>query len=188
MRRRASGLSRRFFPVFLAGFLLIGIGLQLQAQQITRVAVLNMARILAAFPIDQDSLKSFEAKKAEIQAEINTMTAEVRELTARKAELESMGAVLTAKHYQDEINTKSQAIKEYAAQRQNELDILAKVVSANLSFVQRLGSTIARVAEAEGYSLVLNLAPEDKKSDLVLWNSPSVDITDKVIQALSGGQ
>jgi outer membrane protein len=167
---------------------LVGVGLPLQAQQITRVAVLNMARVLAAFPIDQNSLKNFEAKKAEIQAEINTMTAEVRDLSARKAELEAMGATLTAKHYQNEIDRKTQEVKQYAAQRQNELDILAKVVSANLSFVQRLGSTIALVAETEGYSMVLNLAPEDKKSDLVLWNSPSVDITDKVIQALSSGQ
>jgi outer membrane protein len=181
-------ILRRHLPVILAGIFLIGMSLPLNAQQITRVAVVNIARILAAFPIDQDSLKNFEAKKAEIQAEINAMTAEVRELSARKAELESMGAVLTAKHYGNEIDRKTQAVKEYAAQRQNELDIMAKVAGANLSFVQRLGSTIARVAEAEGYSLVLNLAPEDKKSDLVLWNSPSVDITDKVIQALSIGQ
>jgi outer membrane protein len=167
---------------------MFGLSLPLQAQQITRVAVLNMARILAAFPIDQDSLKNFEAKKAEIQAEINGMTAEVRELNARKTELEAMGAALTAEHYGKEIERRSREIKDFAAQRQNELDILAKVVGANLSFVQRLSSTIARVAEAEGYSLVLNLATEDKKADLVLWNSPSVDLTDKVIQALSGGQ
>ena len=73
-----------------------------------------------------------------------------------------MGAVLTAEQYGKEIERKTAAIKEFAAQRQNELDILAKVVGANLSFVQRLSSTIARVAEAEGYSLVLNLATEDK--------------------------
>ncbi len=188
MIRRASGLSRRYLPMVFAGILMIGAGLPLRAQQITRVAVLNMGRVLAAFPIDQDSLKKFEARKAEIQAEINAKTAELRELSARKTELESMGAVLTAEQYGKEIEMKTAAIKEFAAQRQNELDILAKVVGANLSFVQRLSSTIARVAEAEGYSLVLNLATEDKKSDLVLWNSPSVDITDKVIQALSGGQ
>ncbi len=188
MIRRASGLSRRYLPMVFVGILMIGAGLPLRAQQITRVAVLNMGRVLAAFPIDQDSLKKFEVKKAEIQAEINAKTAEVRELSARKAELESMGAVLTAEQYGKEIEKKTAAIKEFAVQRQNELDILAKVVGANLSFVQRLSSTIARVAEAEGYSLVLNLATEDKKSDLVLWNSPSVDITDKVIQALSGGQ
>ena len=50
MIRRASGLSRRYLPMVFAGILMIGAGLPLRAQQITRVAVLNMGRVLAAFP------------------------------------------------------------------------------------------------------------------------------------------
>ncbi len=185
MKIGSSGFRLRTFPVLAITILLFAISLPLQAQQITRVAVLDMARVLSAYPLDQDSIKNFEAKKAEIQAEIDARAQEIRDLTARKNELEAMGAILTAEQYGKDIQQKTTVLKEYAAMRQNELDLLAKAVSANLSFVQRLSSTIARVAEAEGYSLVFNLKPEDSKAGLVLWNSPSVDITDKVIQALA---
>ena len=158
------------------------------SQQITRVAVLDMARVLSAFPKDTAALKNFETRKAEVQAEIDKRAAEIKELQARKSDADSTGDISQSNLLSIELARKTSDLKEYVTARQNELDLLAKALSSSASFVQKLGATIAQVAEAEGYSLVMNLKPQDQNANIVLWNSPSVDITDKVIQALSAGR
>lgn len=158
------------------------------SQQITRVAVVDMARILSAFPKDMAALKNFEAKKAEVQAEIDKRAAAIKELQAKKADADVSGDMNQSDLISFELARKTADLKEYVAARQNELDLLAKALSSSASFVQKLSATIAQVAEAEGYSLVLNLKPQDQNANIVLWNSASIDITDKVIQALSSGK
>lgn len=160
----------------------------LAAQQITRVAVIDMNRVLAAFPKDTAALKNFETRKAEVQAEVDGKAADLKKIQARKAEAEVLGDREQLDFLSAELTRKTADLKDYIASRQNELDILAKALSSNASFIQKLGSTIAQVAEAEGYSLVLNLKPPDQNAGIVLWNSASIDITDKVIQALSAGR
>jgi outer membrane protein len=157
----------------------------LASQQITRVAVLDMSRVLAAFPKDTAALKNFEIKKAEVQAEVDRKAADLKKLQSKKAEADILGDREPLEFLTAELTRKTVELKEYITARQNELDLLAKALSSSTSFVQKLGSVIALVAEAEGYSLVLNLKTQDQSANIVLWNSASIDITDKVIQALS---
>ncbi|HWR11625.1 MAG TPA: OmpH family outer membrane protein [Rectinemataceae bacterium] len=155
------------------------------AQQITRAAVVDLSRVLAAFPKDTAALKSFEAKKAEVQIEADKRAAEIKSLQSKKADADVFGDSDLSQALAKEIGQKTSSLREYINARQNELDLLAKALSSSASFVQKLSSTIAQVAEAEGYSLVLNLKPQDQNANIVLWNSASIDITDKVIQAIS---
>lgn len=173
---------KKFAAVFL--FVVLAIG-GISAQQITRVAVLDLARVLSTFPNDTAALKNFELKKAEIQAEADRRSTEIRNLQARKASAETSGDLETSRSLEFEISRKISSLQDYVQARQNELDLLAKALSSANSFLQKLNTTIARVAEEEGFSLVLNLKPQDQSSSLVLWNSAAIDITDKVIQALS---
>ncbi len=171
----------------LAAFLLLSLQ-PLAAQQITRAAVIDMNRVLAAFPSDTAALKNFETRKAQVQAEVDGKAAEIRKLQAKKAEAEVLDDRVQLEFLSSELARKTADLKEFISSRQNELDLLAKALSSNASFIQKLSSTIAQVAETEGYSLVLNLKPQDQNASIVLWNSASIDITDKVIQALSAGR
>lgn len=171
----------------LAAFLLLSLR-PLAAQQITRAAVIDMNRVLAAFPSDTAALKNFETRKAQVQAEVDGKAAEIRKLQAKKAEAEVLDDRVQMEFLSSELARKTADLKEFISSRQNELDLLAKALSSNASFIQKLSSTIAQVAETEGYSLVLNLKPQDQNASIVLWNSASIDITDKVIQALSAGR
>ena len=49
------------------------------------------------------------------------------------------------------------------------------------SFYDTLYSVIENIAESEGLSLILSL----QQANAILWYSPSVDITDKVIDRLA---
>jgi outer membrane protein len=176
---------RKFKLAVLCAILFALAGFPLAAQQITRVAVIDLARVMAAFPKDTAALKNFEAKKAEVQAEVDRKAAEIKGLQAQKANADTAGDGVQSSALAAEIAAKTASFKDYVAARQNELDLLAKALSSQTSFVQKLGATISQVAEEEGYSLVLNLKPQDQNANIVLWNSPAIDITDKVIQAFS---
>jgi outer membrane protein len=177
-----SGIAARVLA--LAAILIFGAVLQAGAQQITRVAVLDLSRVLAAFPQDSAAIKNFESRKADVQAVVDARTAEIKKLQARKTDAENSGDAETAKSLEQEIAKKTADLKDYATARQNELDIMAKALSSSASFLKKLNVKIGQVAEAEGYTLVLNAKP-DQGSSIVLWNSSAVDITDKVIQAIN---
>jgi outer membrane protein len=49
------------------------------------------------------------------------------------------------------------------------------------SFYETLYSVIETIAESEGLSIILSL----QQANAILWYSPSVDVTDKVINKLS---
>lgn len=165
--------------------LMLGSASQAFSQQITRVAVLDIGRVLTYYSKEAAALSNFEKKKAEVQAEVDKRSAEIKLLQAKKTDAQSKSDTELAASLELEIVRKTADLKDYLTARQNELDLLAKALSSSSSFLQRLNSAIAKVAEAEGYSLVLNMKPQDQNANLVLWNSPSIDITDKVIQALA---
>lgn len=175
--------SLRIFILFLLLFIAC-VG-QAFSQQITRVAVLDIGRVLSYYAKEAAALTNFEKKKAEVQAEVDKRSAEIKLLQSKKADAQARNDTELTASLDLEIIRKTAELKEYLSARQNELDLLAKALSSSSSFLQRLNATIAKVAEAEGYSLVLNIKPQDQNANLVLWNSPSIDITDKVIQALA---
>lgn len=84
------------------------------------------------------------------------------------------------KSYQDSIRIKSSSLKTYTQQKNTELNNIKNNLSNNNEFYKNLNRTIKKVAENEGLSMVINL----QQSNSILWYSPAVDITDKVIESL----
>jgi outer membrane protein len=178
-------MRRKVVLPVLTAFFLLFLVVSAGAQQITRIAVLDMSRVFAYFPKDVAAIKNFETKKNEVQAEVDKRSKEITSLRDQKALALSQGNQDLANSLDSQITQKTSDLKDYAAARQNELDLLAKALSSGDSFLQRLNSSIAQVAESDGYSIVLNLKPQDTNANIVLWNSQAIDITDKVIQAIS---
>ena len=65
-------------------------------------------------------------------------------------------------------------------QKNIELESLRRSLKTSDDFYKKLYSTLERVAEAGGYSMILSL----QDSNSILWYSPSVDVTDEIISAL----
>jgi len=55
-----------------------------------------------------------------------------------------------------------------------------KDLTQSSEFLQQMLDEIKFIAESEGYSIVLSL----KEGSGIIWNSPTVDISDLVIQSL----
>jgi outer membrane protein len=152
----------------------------LSAQQLTRFAVVDLPKIYSAFFRDSRAVREFEERSARVQTEINKMTKEVQDLRVKHADAVLAGDQAQALRLESDINKKSDFLREYYTVKTAELEEQKKKLSQSESFLEQVYSEIRYIAESEGYSMVLNL----KENTGVLWYSPTVDITDKVIQNL----
>jgi Skp family chaperone for outer membrane proteins len=169
----------------LAATLALGLCAGAFGQQITRIAVMDFNKVLASRAKDANSLRDFELKKSLIQAEIDRRKDELMRLLGQKVEVDRIGDARSSAKLKEEIDSKTRQLSEFATVKQQELDNDAKALASTDSFAQNLLKQVQAIAEADGYSLVLNTRSSDSVMESVFWYSQMIDITDKVIQALA---
>ncbi|MDR1363224.1 MAG: OmpH family outer membrane protein [Spirochaetaceae bacterium] len=152
----------------------------LSAQQITRFAVVDMSKVYTAFFRESRAVRDFEERSARVQADVDRMTREIQDLKSSQSNAELQGDNEKAVKLESEIYKKSEFLKEYFKLKTTELEDQKKKLSQSSAFLEQVYNELRLVAESEGYSMVLNL--KDVKG--ILWYSPAIDITDKVIQNL----
>jgi outer membrane protein len=161
-------------------FLIAALGFSLEAQQLTRFAVVDLSRVYLSFFRDSRAVREFEERSERIQADINRMTAEIQSLRASQLDAEARGDDARALKLESQIYQKSEYLKEYYQIKTGELNDQKAKLSQSGTFLDQVYGEIRYIAESEGYSMVLNL----KENTGILWYSPTVDITDKLIQNL----
>jgi outer membrane protein len=160
--------------------LLVLSGGVLFAQQLTRFAVVDLPRVYVSFFRESRAVRDFEERSARVQTDIDRMTAEIQTLKTNQINAEFQGNEEQALRLESEINRKSDYLKEYYRLKTAELESQKSRLTQSGSFLEQVYDEIRFIAESEGYSMVLNL----KENTGILWYSPTVDITDKVIQNL----
>lgn len=155
----------------------------LTAQQITRIAVIDLQKVYLTYYKDSQAVRNFEDEKIRIQEEITRLSTEILTLEAQRLELEKAGNYEQAQAMAAQLVRKIQFLADYKRIKQNEIDEKGRNLAETNTFVQTLYRTIQTVAESEGYSVVLSSRNNDV---VVVWFSPMIDITDKVIQSLIG--
>ncbi len=150
------------------------------AQQITKFAVVDTARVYQAYFRKSSPVRNYESKKQDFQTEIDKLTQELQELHNRQLEYEKVGDTANASRVKAEIQKKADYITEYSSAKNAELDSMRDSLQNNNEFYETLYATIESVAESGGYSVVMSL----QQANAILWYSPSVDITEDVINKL----
>lgn len=150
------------------------------AEQITRFGVVDTARVYQSYFRNSAPVRNYESKKAQFQEEINKRTQEIQELQQKKVEYEKDDNEAAAMRLEAEITRKTDFLTEYTNAKNIELETIKNSLVRSDAFYQKLYATLSRVAESEGYSMILSL----QQANGVLWYSPSVDITDQVIREL----
>ena len=161
--------------IFLSGF-----GLCVSGQQLTRFAVVDLPRVYVTFFRESRAVRDFEERSASVQRDIDRMTAEIQNLKNQQITAEFQGNRNLALSLESEINQKTEYLKEYYRLKTQELETQKNNLAQSNSFLEQVYDEIRFIAESEGYSMVLNL----KENTGILWYSPTVDITDKLIQNL----
>lgn len=150
-------------------------------QDMTKVGVIDTARVYQTYFRDSAGIRNYETKRTEFQAEVDKRTAELKELQQKKINYEKAGETSAALKLEAEITTKTDFLTEYTRVKQVELESLKSKLADSDSFYDTLYTVIENIAESEGLSLILSL----QQANAILWYSPSVDITDKVIDRLA---
>jgi len=150
------------------------------AQRITQFAVVDLPRVYTAFFRESRAVREYEERSARVQADIDRYTREITQLRSRHAEAVLQGNETEALRLENLINRRSEFLREFYQTRMAELEEQRNRLIQSSAFVDQIHNEIRFIAESEGFSLVLNL----KDVQGLLWYSPSVDITDKLIQSL----
>jgi outer membrane protein len=159
---------------------LVFLGLSSEAQQLTRFAVVDLPKVYTAFFRDSRAVREWEERRDRVQTEVDRMTAEIQRLRNTMVDAEAQGDEERALRLQNDIYRKSEFLREYHQVKTAELEDQKKRLSQSGSFMEQVYDEIRFIAESEGYSMVLNL----KENSAILWYSPTVDITEKLIQNL----
>ena len=149
-------------------------------QTITKFAVVDTARVFSTYYRDSAAVRNYEAKKADFQNQVNQKTEELKTLNQKMIDAKESGDEVSATKYEAEIIKKADYLSEFTSTKNIELESIRKKLEKSDNFYSKLYDVISRIAESEGYSMILSL----QQANTILWYSPSVDITDKVIKAL----
>jgi len=165
----------------LAVLLLAGFLVSLSAQaSITRFAVVDMNRVSAAFADQSPESKAFAEKRDRVQEEIDRQNKELQELNAKLKDAQDHGNNNQVRTLENQIRTKTQSLQNYIKTSFADLEKERERLLKNDTFSAQVNAIIKAVAESEGYSMVLSKT----EGSVILWSSPSVDITNKVIERL----
>jgi outer membrane protein len=164
--------------------LLLSVGIlpALQAQKsITRFAVVDMDRIMTGFGL---SSQAFNEKSAAVQAEIDKRNADLQDLNAQLEAAKAENKRSQIRKLESEIQDKTRDTQDYVKKSFAELEQEKAKLRLNDDVLRRINNVLRIVAENEGYSMVLS----KQDGSGILWYSPSVDITGKVLQYLRTGK
>ena len=158
--------------------LLMSIGIY--AQQITRFAVIDTGLIFDTFRRDAKAARDYQEKKEKFENQKKILESEIIQLRQKKVSAEADGQEAEVKKYEEKIKSKITLLMEYVKASNDELNMLRKNLINDDVFYSNLYESVRRVAESEGYTMVLSY----EHNAGIIWYSPTVDITDKVIQEL----
>lgn len=166
--------------VFLIFAVIVLTSLGLSAQQITRFAVIDTGLIFDTFRRDAKAARDYQEKKEKFEAQKKIIETEIIQLRQKKVNAEAEGKEAEVKKYEEKIKSKITFLMEYVKASNDELNMLRKNLINDDVFYSALYDAVKSVAESEGYTMVLSY----EHNSGILWYSPTVDITDKVIQEL----
>ena len=164
------------FLLFLSSLFVLNV----HAQQLTRFAVVDLPRVYTAFFRDSRAVRQFEERSARVQTDIDRINREIQEMRSRHADAVLRNDDSEALRLETQINRRTEFLREFYTTRTAELENERRRLMQSGSFLDQVYDEIRRIAESEGYSMVINLA----ENRGIIWHSPTVDITDRVISNL----
>jgi len=165
-------------------FILLNISCFLYAQQLTRIAVVDMPKVYTAYFRDSAAVRQFEQKSAKVQSDIDKISKEIQDLRSKHADAILRDDQNEMLRLENLIYRRSEYLKEFYQTRTAELENEKKKLMQSGSFLDQVYDEIRYIAESEGYSMVINL----KDMPGLLWYSNTIDITDKLIANLQKKQ
>ena len=154
-----------------------------QAQMLTRFAVVDLNRVYLEFFSQSRAVRDFEDRSARVQAEVDRMTLEIQNLRVNMVNARTQGNNDLATRIELDISRRTDLLNDYHRTQRAAMETQLNNLSRSSSFLDEIYDEIRFIAESEGFSAVLRLGSSASMQG-ILWYSPTVDITDRLIQSL----
>jgi len=175
-------MKKRWSVLLLAGLLAPAWGAPLWAEE-PKVGVVEPQKVLEKTRSGQkvkDSLADY------VKTRQRLLDSEADDIKAMEEDLVKQGAVLSAAAKQEKEEALRQRIAVYQRRVQElEGEVQAKKNEMLGEFTKTLEQVVRQIAEREKISLVMEKG-DNGFGALVIFNHPSVDLTDRVIKELDG--
>jgi outer membrane protein len=170
-------MNRKIYP--LISILLLSAAVSAFATQITKVGVVDRAKILQTFYKESQATRELEDLKETIQNELVRLNEEIKMYEERKLSAENRGDETEALKLDNIIFNKKQYMQDYYRTKNNQLTEKQKSLSQDIEFAKELMDTINFIALSQGFSIVM-----DKTTPGLIWYNEEVDITNMVLEHL----
>lgn len=175
MTTRVTGVSRLLVMSIAVWGSLSMVG-EASGQTATRIAYLDVQRVLARSSAGVSAREQLERDKAAMQKDVDGKRAEVEKL---RDEMEKKGMLLSAdarKEKQEALERKVRDLRrqvdDYRAELERKEQALLQKVLVDISGI------IERIGKQRGFLLIV-----EKRGAGVIYGSPEADITDEIIKA-----
>lgn len=176
LRKQKARTTASFFLLSVVFFVFPGI--DIEAQQISTVGVVNITQVYNSFYRDSQAVRDLERLRRQYQQEIDDQVRDLENLRDRLFTARASGNDRRAEQLEEQLLEMQRFLEDLTDRRRRQLESRQQQLLSD-EFLQRLQSAIQFVAESEGFSLVIRSDTEGLQ-----WWSSEVDVSDQVLQRL----
>ena len=171
MLKKISFLLLFFITCITAGF---------AQQQLTRIVVVDLPRVYTEFFRESQAVRNWIAKSESVQRDIERMQRDIQDLQSRRADAILQNNQSEIYRLSTEIARHQENLVNFSQARSAELEKERSALSQSDTFMREVNEALRMLAESEGVTAVFNI----KDTPGIIWYSPVVDYTDRLITRL----
>ncbi|MBN1412469.1 MAG: OmpH family outer membrane protein [Spirochaetales bacterium] len=150
------------------------------AQEITKIGVIDISEIYTTYFKDSRAVRELEELKQAYSKTIENTNKLINDLENKKLEASRAGKDDEVLKYGQQIQDKTDYLRDFRRIKSQEIKSKEQKLNISNEFLQEIADAIQKVAETEGYSLIL------KKNDpYIVYQTNETDITAKVLEYLT---
>ncbi len=140
-----------------------------------RIGVVDLQEVVRSSEAGKEALAKLQKKFDTLRQQLQAKEEELRKF---KEELERKAPLLSIEARQEKERQYQKMLREYQAQREDaQYEMRQAEQKALQPILKDLEQVVKQMAEKEGYDIIL-----EKKMPGIYWVSPSIDLTDHVVE------
>jgi Skp family chaperone for outer membrane proteins len=158
------------------------VALGLGAQQVTKVGICDFSRVLNTSYRESKTVREFYEAQQTIKKEQSAVEKEIADLENQRLEATKAGNADLALQLERKLSDKRRYLDDYKKIKGDWIRQQAERILGSSNFLRDILEVVKVVAESEGMAIVVR--SDGTGADLILYNIPEIDITEKVIKEI----
>ena len=163
-------------------FVLLFVALGLWTQQVTKVGICDFSRVLNTSYRESKTVREFYEAQQTIKKEQAAIEKEIADLENQRLEADRAANADLVLQLDRRLSDKRRYLDDYKKIKGDWVRQQAERILSSSNFLRDILEVVKVVAESEGMAIVVR--SDAAGSELILFNIPEIDITEKVIKEI----